>query len=196
MSTTYTYTIATAFLNGVVDPTSFSAEIKASSVASAVLERIDTASGDCMMTFTNALSSPQQTTLQSLAAAHTGVPFDSKEQRATSEGVTQRATPGTTDKLTFQSASVVAGWCRVSWYAEYRITTATKDTATVTTLVNGTPVAEESVSTVADWQSAAGFYELSVAAGAKLSVILRLTLAGAGGAAAEIRRARITVDTL
>jgi len=69
----YTYIIASAFPNHVVDPSRLAAEIQASSIVT-VHDHIDTGIGNCDVWFASALSGGEQTTLDGLVAAHGGDP--------------------------------------------------------------------------------------------------------------------------
>jgi len=83
MAFTYTYTISTAFPNGVVDVDTLSKQINDSSISSGVLEGVtlDTPAPDtCYIQFDVALSAPDVTTLDGIVAAHTGVPNPLFEQ--------------------------------------------------------------------------------------------------------------------
>lgn len=70
----YTYTIATAFPNGIVASERLTEEILDSSIVTA-LDHIDTGLGDCDIWFVSALSGGEQTTLDGLVAAHSGDPL-------------------------------------------------------------------------------------------------------------------------
>ena len=89
----YDYTIATAFPFARVDSTRLTSEILASSISSTSLRHIDTNSGTCSIWFSGPISGPDQTTLDSLVAAHSGNPPD--YVTASSHGVAR--TPTATD---------------------------------------------------------------------------------------------------
>lgn len=77
MAFTYQYTISIDFPNGTVDPDTLADEINDSSISSGVLESIttDTPALDiCYIQFDVQLSAGDETTLDGIVAAHTGVP--------------------------------------------------------------------------------------------------------------------------
>lgn len=83
--TPYTYTIATDFPNGIVDPDRLTLEILASAIVTA-LARIDTDDGDCSVVFVAALTAGEKTILDgdasppaagSIIGDHTGAPVPS-----------------------------------------------------------------------------------------------------------------------
>ena len=92
--TNYDFTIATSFPNARVDSTRLTSEILASSIISASLRHIDTDSGVCSVWFSGPLSGPDQTTLDSLVAVHSGNPPD--YVTAASQGI-DRAPTATDD---------------------------------------------------------------------------------------------------
>lgn len=69
----YTYTIVTAFPNAAVDSTTLTSQIAVSAITIA-LDHIDTGAGVCSIYFKAALSVGEETLLDGLVAAHTGVP--------------------------------------------------------------------------------------------------------------------------
>lgn len=71
--TTYTYNIAVDFPNQKVAPSKFSSEIKASSISTATLLNITTVGNTCDVNFSTSLSGADETILNGLVAAHTGI---------------------------------------------------------------------------------------------------------------------------
>ena len=72
--TTYNYTISTAFPNGKVATDRLTVEIQASSIVTA-LDSISTLANNCAILFKDVLSAGDQTTLNGVVAAHSGVPL-------------------------------------------------------------------------------------------------------------------------
>ena len=69
----YTYTIVTDFPNAAVDSGTLTTQIAASAITVA-LDHIDTGAGTCFIYFKAALSEGEETILDGIAAAHTGIP--------------------------------------------------------------------------------------------------------------------------
>jgi hypothetical protein len=104
-ATKYTYSIFTDFPNQQVNPGALAEEISDSSISSAALLYIATSGDDCDIWFDDPLSSGDETTLDGLVAAHTGVPTSQPDKGGSlvvpldtpsAPTVTPQGTPGST----------------------------------------------------------------------------------------------------
>lgn len=92
--TKYTYSISSDFSAGVATD-ALASEIETSSIVT-VLDRIDTAGDDCDVWFKDVLSGGDQTTLNSLVAAHAGVGLAQPVQTVNLQPQTQVGLPNVT----------------------------------------------------------------------------------------------------
>jgi len=104
MATKYDYSIADDTLNGVADLPALTVEIEDSSI-SGTLSHINITNDDLKIWFDSDLSGPDQTTLTSVVAAHTGDPLPRETGQERTDTVSTTSTsfiliPGMTETLT------------------------------------------------------------------------------------------------
>lgn len=189
---TYDYSISNDTPNGKVALSSLEASIRLSAIT-AVLNGSSTKGDELCVYFDTELSVGDEATLDGIVASTSGDPLDASDEDADSEATTPLIAPGSLDKLSVTTAAVDQGRYLIRWYAEYRLTVATNDVATASVLVEGVEVGRSSNGGNANWCSFAGHVIQTFSLASKNTIVIRLALAGTGGAGAEVRRARLLV---
>ena len=192
-ATKYTYSVQNDFPNHRVNPSILTDEIKASSIVT-VLDCISVSGDDCDIWFADALSSPEETALDAVVAAHNGAPYpEAVEQYEESADESQTSSTEWADKVEISTPSFPPGDYIVSWSAELKSSKISND-CEVQVLANDVVVCAGSHDTRC-WLPCSGFSKVTLSGIGTIVVKMqyRKSTAAAPQVAAYIRRATLRI---
>lgn len=189
--TPYLYDLQLDFPNQAVNEDVLTAEIEASSITQPLVG-ISVAGDDVTITFADALSAGEKTTLDTIVANHQGVPFAETVQRAFSEGEDTTTDTSYQEKLSLATGPLPQGDYLVAWYAEVSVDTLIGGTGIFGQVTyNGTE--RGFTSTDSDfYKSFSGQAIVQVTAGDSPTIAINYRRVG-GLNTVKIRRARLLV---
>jgi hypothetical protein len=122
-ATKYTYSISTAFPNHAVAPDRLLHEIQASAITVAV-DRVDTSGDDCDVWFKAELGAEDLAALNSIVAAHSGIPLPEAPSQVMIAGSTTVLPIQALPPAGLKSNQISQNWCDKTtwWYSSIKVT--------------------------------------------------------------------------
>lgn len=189
--TTYTYSVQDDFPNQQVEISALEAEILGSSITTALVG-INLDGDNCDITFEDALSAPDKTTLDGIVANHQGVPLFGGVQRVNSEGEDTNATTTYQDKLTLNSQPLQGGDYLIIWYAEISLSSLIVGSGVFAQVRYNGVERGFSSSSSDQYMSFSGSATVTVEAGEAPSIVVAFRRVGVA-ATAQMRRVRVSI---
>jgi len=189
--TTYNYDLQIDFPNQAVNTDVLTAEIEGSSITTALVG-ISVLNDDVDITFVDALSGADKTTLDGIVAAHQGVAFSDTVQRVFSEAESTTTDTSYQEKLTLSTGPLPEGDYLISWYCEIGVDTLLGGSGVFAQVTyNGTERGFTSSSSDF-YRSFSGSAIVQLSAGDSPTIAINWRRVGASNTA-KIRRARLLV---